>query len=128
MSTTNEILNLFANSNLLCNVPHIQEDLVSECDQLAQLALSHTCTLYRDIYETYRLSTLSLSDIAFDVRNPDVTLVTHGLVKKAAPGVWGYTSELDAKYVVVRARKPATEKELAAIIVESQIFHCLTFE
>ncbi|KAF7362342.1 Sulfhydryl oxidase [Mycena venus] len=128
MSTTNQILNLFANSNVVSNIPHIQEDLLAECDQLARLALSHTCALYRDIYDSYRLNNLALRDVAFDVRDPNATFITHDVVKKAGPGVWGYQPSRDSKYVVKRARKPATEKELAVVIEKSQTFHCLTFE
>lgn len=128
MSPTSQILSLFSNSNLIRNVPHIQEDLLAECDQLGRLALAQTCVLHRDIYEAYRLSTLSLNDIAFDVRNPDVALITHGLVKKAAEGVWGYMSLSDSRYVVVKDRRPATEKELVTMIIKGRTFHCLSFE
>ncbi|KAJ7736938.1 hypothetical protein B0H16DRAFT_112286 [Mycena metata] len=131
MATANQILNLFANSGVLCNVPHIQENVLAECDNLAQLALSHTCVLYREIYDDLRISKIELGDVAFDVRDPDVVLISHYTAKKDTPSarlhcMWN--SDPNSKYLVKKVRKPATEKELAAIVIKKQVFICLSFE
>ncbi|KAJ7104548.1 hypothetical protein C8R43DRAFT_963759 [Mycena crocata] len=108
MSTTNQIRNLFANSTLVYNVPHIQKNVLAEYDQLSQLALSHTCGLYRDIHENFRLATLTIRDVGFDVRNPDLVFIDHYFVKKPTNRDW---VPKGSKYIAKKIWMPATEKE-----------------
>ncbi|KAJ7017583.1 hypothetical protein C8F04DRAFT_1333062 [Mycena alexandri] len=82
MSTANQILNLFANSPVLCSVPRIQENVLAECDNLAQLALSHTPALSTATPTDLRISKFGVCDVAFDVRDPDVALIRHYTAKK----------------------------------------------
>ncbi|KAJ7496807.1 hypothetical protein FB451DRAFT_1208857 [Mycena latifolia] len=78
-----------------------------------------------ETYEDLRLKTLNIADISFDVRNPKITLITHCLVKRPNAKEWPGVTD---KYVVKRVQKLATERELAAVVVKSRSFRCLTFE
>ncbi|KAJ7029974.1 hypothetical protein C8F04DRAFT_1236730 [Mycena alexandri] len=93
MSTANQILNLFANSPVLCSVPRIQENVLAECDDLAQLALSHITAFSTATPTDLRISKFGLCDVAFDVRDPEVALIRHYTAKKdraqcPAPLLW----------------------------------------
>lgn len=87
-------------------------------DDLSQLALSHTCKLYWELEEDFRLQTLSFRDIWLDARDPTTALVKRFYAKRSDLGVIELTSRLE----------PASNRHLSKVIHPGKLLRCYTFE
>jgi hypothetical protein len=119
---TPAVLTIFSNVPAEHNLPHIRELVahhLSLVSPVTHLALSHTCTLYRNLCTR----PLTPNDLVFDVRDPSKVYLWRRAARKLA-----VQNSKGERWCVKLKRSKPTVRELKMVVHKGPTFSCYAFE